>query len=288
VETDRPISSERRAAGDRGFTLIETLIAIVLVGLMSAVAVIGVSALTGKASRSSCDVSADAARIGSAAYFVRTGTQPTTLQVLVDAGDLQLADGLVLDDEGTSVLGDGWTMTMTPGPPPAFTCADDGATTTTAPDTPLVTSGPYLTGWVNGGDQLQLYVYDGGGASCRRSTDVLSETFEVQVAMAAFGTGDTIEWTQLDGPSGTLASSAPTPWTVSQLDGSSPYWFTKVHATARTAFSADVSKDHLELSVRATYACDDGHGTVTRRVMTWHQTMVPGQMAGTFDGPMPA
>ncbi len=291
METNRPIASarERQAPHDRGFTLIEILIAIVLVGLLSAVAVIGVSALTGKASRSSCDASADAARAGSAVYLVQTGVQPTTLQAMVDAGVLALADGLALDDAGTSVVGEGWTMTITPGPPPTFACADAGATTTTPttlPGAPIVTSGPYLTAWVNSGVQLQLYVYDAGGASCPRSTDLFSETFEVRVTLAAFASGDTIEWTQLGGSAGTLAPGAATPWTVSQLDGSSPYWFTKVRGGSKVAFSTDASKDHLDLSVRATYSCDDQHGTITQRVKTWRQTLVPGQMSGTLDGAM--
>ena len=49
---------------DKGFTLIEILIAIVLVGILSAVAVVGISNLVSKGSTSACAASADAAKAG--------------------------------------------------------------------------------------------------------------------------------------------------------------------------------------------------------------------------------
>ena len=53
---------------DRGFTLIEILIAIVLVGILSAVAVVGVSNLVSKGSKSACGASADGAKAASQVY----------------------------------------------------------------------------------------------------------------------------------------------------------------------------------------------------------------------------
>ena len=58
---------------DKGFTLIEILIAIVLVGILSAVAVVGISSLVSKGSSSACNASLDAAKAGSAVYFAENG-----------------------------------------------------------------------------------------------------------------------------------------------------------------------------------------------------------------------
>ncbi|MGZ4762849.1 MAG: type II secretion system protein, partial [Ilumatobacteraceae bacterium] len=44
---------------DKGFTLIEILIAIVLIGILSAVAVVGISNLVGKGSSASCNATKD-------------------------------------------------------------------------------------------------------------------------------------------------------------------------------------------------------------------------------------
>ena len=54
---------------DKGFTLIEILIAIVLVGILSAVAVVGISNLVSKGTASACTASKDAAKAASAVYF---------------------------------------------------------------------------------------------------------------------------------------------------------------------------------------------------------------------------
>lgn len=71
---------------DRGFTLVEILIAIVLVGILSAVVVIGISNLTSKGSSSACAASADAAKAGSVVYYAsNTNTYPTTLTQMVTA-----------------------------------------------------------------------------------------------------------------------------------------------------------------------------------------------------------
>lgn len=54
---------------DNGFTLVEILIAIVLVGILSAVVVVGISNMTSKGSSSACAASLDAAKAGSIVYF---------------------------------------------------------------------------------------------------------------------------------------------------------------------------------------------------------------------------
>ena len=59
---------------DHGFTLIEILIAIVLIGILSAVAVVGISNLVGQGSKASCNATADSSRAASAVYFAAHST----------------------------------------------------------------------------------------------------------------------------------------------------------------------------------------------------------------------
>jgi prepilin-type N-terminal cleavage/methylation domain-containing protein len=58
-----------RRADDDGFTLIEILIAIVLVGILSAVAVLGIGSLLGKAKSSACAAERDSLTTAVTAYF---------------------------------------------------------------------------------------------------------------------------------------------------------------------------------------------------------------------------
>ncbi|MEK7423139.1 MAG: type II secretion system protein [Actinomycetota bacterium] len=107
---------------DGGFTLVEILVAIVLVGILSAVAVLGINGLTRSGSNSACTASGDAAKSASLVYYTNTGgTYPTVFS------QITLAQGatpplLVLPSQaaivgavGTSRIvrqGTAWTLTM--------------------------------------------------------------------------------------------------------------------------------------------------------------------------------
>ncbi|HEY0519760.1 MAG TPA: prepilin-type N-terminal cleavage/methylation domain-containing protein [Ilumatobacteraceae bacterium] len=82
---------------DGGFTLIEILIAIVLVGILSAVAVVGISNLVSKGSSSACGASLDAAKAGSAVYFTELATYPTTLAAVANGTYLTLPTGVTVN-----------------------------------------------------------------------------------------------------------------------------------------------------------------------------------------------
>ena len=58
---------------DRGFTLVEVVIAIVLVGILSAVVVVGVGQLTTRGTTAACSASADAARAAATTHLGSTG-----------------------------------------------------------------------------------------------------------------------------------------------------------------------------------------------------------------------
>jgi type IV pilus assembly protein PilA len=124
---------------DKGFTLIEILIAIVLVGILSAVAVVGISNLVSKGSTSACGASKDAANAASAVYFtsVTPNAYPTTLAQMVAGGQLTLPTNVGTNAAisaspanpagaaiGTQTTGASWYLTMTGGgaTAPTFAC----------------------------------------------------------------------------------------------------------------------------------------------------------------------
>ena len=122
---------QRRA--DHGFTLVEILIAIVLVGILSAVVVVGVGSLTSKGSGAACAASKDAARTGATVYFASNGSQPTTISAMTTATPpaLTLPSGVTIDASGLVAAGSGWQLVMLAGSgatPPTFACSSEFAT----------------------------------------------------------------------------------------------------------------------------------------------------------------
>jgi prepilin-type N-terminal cleavage/methylation domain-containing protein len=109
---------------DRGFTLVEIVVAIVLVAILSAVVVVGVSTLTDEGADAACTASQDAAKAAALVHWSATATQPATFDDLVASGALELADGVTVHDSGVVLLADGWSLrirTSTDGA--VFTCA---------------------------------------------------------------------------------------------------------------------------------------------------------------------
>ena len=133
----QPTSTTTRRDSDRdddaGFTLIEILIAIVLVGILSAVAVVGISNLVSKGSSSACTASADASKAASAVYFASNNRYPANFLELTAAGTtgapLALPAGVTPNPIVASTMavssGSSWTLTMVPGSSgaaPTFNC----------------------------------------------------------------------------------------------------------------------------------------------------------------------
>ncbi len=110
-------------ATDSGFTLIEVLIAIVVVGILSAVVIIGIGALTNKGNGSACQASADAAKAAATVHYANTGSYPAALydMTVTSPKELELPSGVTVAANVTA--GATWTLTMTPGTPPAFACS---------------------------------------------------------------------------------------------------------------------------------------------------------------------
>jgi prepilin-type N-terminal cleavage/methylation domain-containing protein len=120
TSTKAPATASRR---DRGFTLIEILIAIVLVGILAAVVIIGIASLTEKGNQSACTASLDAAKAAAIVHYANNDAYPATIEVMVDDGELELPSGASVN--GLVVDGGDWTLTMTAsvgGKPPTFAC----------------------------------------------------------------------------------------------------------------------------------------------------------------------
>lgn len=121
-------TSTRTRRTDRGFTLVEILIAIVLVGILSAVVVVGVGSLTDKGSDSACTASLDAAKAASVVHFATNAAYPATLTDMTTSSpaELTLPSGVTIDASGLVASGSGWTLTMTPsagGNAPTYACS---------------------------------------------------------------------------------------------------------------------------------------------------------------------
>jgi len=116
--------SRIRQQQDEGFTLVEILIAIVLVGILSAVAVVGISSLTDKGSKSACTASLDASKAAATVYYADQSAFPKTFTEMTSINALTLPSDATVSDDGLTVSGSGWTLIMEAkgGIMPTFVC----------------------------------------------------------------------------------------------------------------------------------------------------------------------
>lgn len=114
-----------------GFTLVELLIAIVVVGVLTAVAIIGITGVVDKGQTSACQASADAAKAASSVFYANSGSSsfPADFHSLIAPKVLyEIPDGVtpkVPAVGAVALVGKGWTLAMTPGTatdPPVFSC----------------------------------------------------------------------------------------------------------------------------------------------------------------------
>jgi len=105
---------------------VEILIAIVLVGILSAVVVVGVSNLTSKGGDAACAASLDAAKAGSQVYLASNGSYPTTFTQMTSGASpaLTVPSGVTANANGAAMTGSGWTLTLwaAGSAAPVFTC----------------------------------------------------------------------------------------------------------------------------------------------------------------------
>jgi prepilin-type N-terminal cleavage/methylation domain-containing protein len=68
---------------DRGFTLVELLIVIVILGILAAVTVFAVRGITDKGQKNACAVEARTLSTGVEAYYAQNGVDPSGAAVMV-------------------------------------------------------------------------------------------------------------------------------------------------------------------------------------------------------------
>ena len=141
-------STDSPSGRDQGFTLVEILIAIVLVGILSVVVIVGISNLTSSGSKSACTASMDAAKAGSVAFYASSYpnrypvnftelTVATNPALVLPSGATVNAAALVTTSTPPALLaapaflavvGPSWQLTMTPGASsavqPTFVCSN--------------------------------------------------------------------------------------------------------------------------------------------------------------------
>jgi prepilin-type N-terminal cleavage/methylation domain-containing protein len=107
--------------GESGFTLVELLMAIVLVAILSAVAITGIAGLQEKGQTAACATSLESAKSATEMYYSVTGGKyPQTFADLTNppAGSsplLQPAPGVIQSTTTLEGKGGGWTVTLVPG-----------------------------------------------------------------------------------------------------------------------------------------------------------------------------
>ncbi|MBI4884418.1 MAG: type II secretion system protein [Actinobacteria bacterium] len=119
------IQVEEAPKNDRGFTLVELLIVIVILGILAAVTVFAVRGITDKSQENSCATEKRAIETATEAYFADTGADATAMADLV---------GTYLRTDPSAR----WTLTT--GTPPTISATTGGDCDTTVATTTTTTT----------------------------------------------------------------------------------------------------------------------------------------------------
>jgi prepilin-type N-terminal cleavage/methylation domain-containing protein len=119
--TSRPSEAPVRRGGQQGFTLVELLIVIVVLGILAGIAVFGVARFRQDATTSACGADLATVRLAATAYDATTGNWPADVGALVDGKYLKSAPS------GTYLF-DAAAKTVTRDPACAGTTAAGGLT----------------------------------------------------------------------------------------------------------------------------------------------------------------
>lgn len=103
---------------EEGFTLVELLIVIVILGILAAVVVFSVGGITDKGAKSACQASRTALITGAESQLAQTGSYPTSAADMVTKKFMSPGGATIV---GNAVTGKGWIITFNPGDPSAST-----------------------------------------------------------------------------------------------------------------------------------------------------------------------
>jgi prepilin-type N-terminal cleavage/methylation domain-containing protein len=139
---------------DDGFTLVELLIVIVVLGILSGIVVFGVARFRTSATASACTAEVTTVSVAADAYDAQTGSYPTSVDQLVSGRYLKSAPAGAYSFDGT-----GKTVSRTPA------CAAATATSSAAASGPFTGVGGSCVGLANlsgnDGTSAQLAACDG-------------------------------------------------------------------------------------------------------------------------------
>jgi general secretion pathway protein G len=108
METITEVKTTKR---DKGFTLVELLIVIVILGVLATVTVFAVRGISGRGESTACKTDLRTVQVATEAHFAEKGTYPANTGALVTAGFLNSAPTRV------------YTISATGGVTPTVACA---------------------------------------------------------------------------------------------------------------------------------------------------------------------
>lgn len=106
---EQHIDIETDQQQDKGFTLVELLIVIVILGILATVTVFAVRGITDQGKTSACEADLKTIQVAAEAYMAQEGTYPASLAAME-------SEGFLRDASSTN-----WTYAFVAGPPVDFT-----------------------------------------------------------------------------------------------------------------------------------------------------------------------
>lgn len=115
------VPATRRIVAD-GYTMVELIIVVVLVGIITATVGTMLIRTTGTGGSAACEQSKDAATAAVMTHYTTTGNYPSGFAAMIDSGALQLGPSVVVDRTSRWASSDEWRLQFLVGLPPTFRC----------------------------------------------------------------------------------------------------------------------------------------------------------------------